>query len=141
MKPFNSEESDNSDADLNDSLSEANEVLGDHNETLFNARVNEYREQSLNHPDSLQALLGNQNGGLFEMIHRFENCLTKAIAACDGSLHDIPEAAWMIATYNNLAKQNTGYTNAYLKREEQLRQTELGPLKRRATNDRNKFRP
>ena len=141
MTSFDREDSFNSDADLDDSLSEAEDRSDDGNEILFKARIDEHREQSLNLPDSLLGLLGNQNAGLFEISHYFEKRIKNAFATCKGNLLEIPEAGWAIATYNNLAKQNTGYTNAYLKREEQLRQTELGPLKRRATDDRNKFRP
>jgi len=141
MRSFKSEDSFNSDTDLDDSLSEAENRSDDGNEALFKARIDEHREQSLNLPDTLLGLLGNQNAGLFEMMHFFENRLKEKVATHDRDLLEIPEVGWMVAICSTLAKQNNGYTNSYLKREAQLRQAELDPLKRRTSNDRNKFRP
>ena len=130
-----------SDANLDGSLSEADDGSDESSEALFKARVAEYRDESLHHPHTLLALLGDRNAGLFEFAHHFENRLKNDIATCEGDLHEVPGAGWMIATHNNFNKQITGYTNVILKVEEQVRQAEGGPLNRRSHSNRNKFRP
>jgi hypothetical protein len=113
MTNFDTGESRDSDALLNDSLSDAegDAAFLEDDEALRLARIDEFGQESLHDENALEASVGGFMCGLMKISVHYEKNMIKGLELHSGPIHDSPELNRSANTYLNMLRQIDRFAN------------------------------
>jgi hypothetical protein len=135
MQGFQTDDSAAADRELNESL---NETAPDDGQAKFLARVDEYRQESLDREDARTACLGKLNADLMEMLHHTGKEINGVFDSGTRPL-ELPHIESALRTHLSLGHQLRHLQNLEARFEELRHQAEQA--RRPAPPRGSKFRP